>query len=37
MKTVVKVALITAGITLSAGIAMATIGMIINHGKPVYV
>ncbi len=37
MKTLVKVALITAGITLSAGIAMTAVGMVINHGKPVYV
>ena len=33
----VKVALITAGISLSAGIALAAIGTIINHGDPVYV
>ena len=37
MKTFTKVALITAGITLSAGIALTTIGMIANHGKPMSV
>ena len=37
MKSFTKVALITAGITLSAGIALTTIGMIANKGKPMSV
>jgi len=36
MKTFTKVALITAGITLSSGIALTAIGFIANKGKPIY-
>ncbi|MBR5425175.1 MAG: DUF4097 family beta strand repeat protein [Clostridiales bacterium] len=36
MKTFTKVALITAGITLSAGIALSVVGIIANKGKTIH-